>query len=369
MAEHTIIKPQKIANAAVGLLAAELVLPNIFHKEGIDQFKGSDQDTVTVKVPGVLPFHEYAWRNDRSSGITFDTYVETKVAVAFQGNVYSAVKVTDEQMDFDLPGGISDILPAQAKAVGRGLQRRATRALTGATYAVVVGKAQTNTYGGGGLRSALIEARRVLNAFNVPDEQRYLVCGTDFEAALLSDDKLNLAQNVGDSEAVAALKTATIGDRYGFRIVVDNTIGVAEAYAMVGSAFVFLSGAPSVPASVPFGATASYEGIALRWVRDYDSEHMQDRSVVNTYAGFRSVEDSLVGWDDANNKETISSVQHFVRAIKLHLTAASVYPAVADELSTITGVNINNAYAAATTATAASTTAGDQVAGKDTAKP
>ena len=45
----------------------------------------------------------------------------------------------------------------------------------------------------------------------------------------------------------------------------------------------------------------------LRWVRDYDSEFMQDRSVVNTYAGFRAVEDVLVGWDETNKVEVVST--------------------------------------------------------------
>ena len=34
------------------------------HKEGIDQFKGADNDTVSVTVEGVLPFREYASREE-----------------------------------------------------------------------------------------------------------------------------------------------------------------------------------------------------------------------------------------------------------------------------------------------------------------
>ncbi|WJN62633.1 major head protein [Streptomyces phage phiScoe10] len=332
MAEHQIVKPEKLAATAVGMLEQELVIPNLFQKESVDQFKGADNDTLSVKVEGVLPFHDYAFRNDRSSPIVFDEYKERKIAVTFGGNVYSAVKVTDEQNDFDLDDW-GKLLRPQVKAVARGLSRRAVNTLTGQTYNVTIGNAEQN------LRGAIIEARRVLNAFNVPEGQRYLLVGTDFESALLNDEKLNLAQNVGDDQAESALLTATISNRFGFKIVVDQTIPADAAYAFAGSAFIFLSGAPSVPQSVPYGATTSFESIALRWVRDYDPLYMQDRSVVNTYAGFRSVTDVLVGWDEANNRELVSAGEHFVRGIKLSLDGASNYPAASGELAKITGVS------------------------------
>jgi hypothetical protein len=330
--QHQVVKPQKLVNAAVGMLEQELVIPNLFQKKGVDQFKGAENDTISMPVEGILPFHDYGWRNDRTSPIVFDEYAERKIAVTFGGNVYSAVKLTDEQNDFDIDQW-SKLLRPQSKAVARGLQRRAVNTLTGQAYSVTIGNAQQN------LRGALIEARRVLNAFHAPKEGRYLLVGTEFESALLNDDKLNLAQNVGDSEAESALRTATIGERFGFRIVVDQTIPADAAYAFASSAFIFLSGAPSVPQSVPYGATTSFESIALRWVRDYDPTYMQDRSVVNTYAGFRSVTDVLVGWDAANEKEIVSTGEHFVRGIKLTLDGKSDYPAAGSELATITGVS------------------------------
>lgn len=329
--QHLIVKPDTLANSAVGMLEQELLLPNLFQKESIDRFRGEEDDTVSVKVEGVLPFHDYAWRNDRSSPIVFDTYKERKIAVSFGGNVYSAVKLTDEQYDFDLASW-NTLLRPQVKAVARGLQRRAVNVLTGQEYAVTIGGAEAD------LRAAIVEARRVLNAFNVPEQDRYLLVGTDFESALLLDDKMALAQNSGDRVAETMLETATISNRYGFRIVVDKTIPTDAAYACAGSAFIFLSGAPYVPNSVGFGATTSFEGIALRWVRDYDPTFMQDRSVVNTYAGFRSVTDVLVGWDGARNTEVVSTGEHFVRAIKLTLGGTSTYPAAGSELATITGV-------------------------------
>lgn len=331
MAEHIVVKPEKLAATAIGLLEQELVIPNLFRKEGFEQFVGADNDTVNIKVEGILPFRDYAWRNNRAAPIVFDELAERKIPVTFGGNVYSGVKVTDEQMTMDVKGWAKFLTP-QAKAVGRGLQRRAVTTLEGAPFQVTIGNAQMN------LRGALIEARRVLNAFNVPDEQRYMVVGSDFEAAMLDDDKLVLAQNVGDAEAVSALRNASLGEKYGFTFVVDQTIAADAAYAILPSGFIFVSGAPAVPQGASFGATASYEDISLRWLCDYDTNFQQDRSVVNTFAGFRTVSDPLVGYNGGTGQEFVSVGEHFVRGVKLLLDGSSDYPPAVSELATITGI-------------------------------
>lgn len=344
--EHTPVKAEKLAATAVGMLEQELVIPNLFIKQGIDQFRGAKDDTVNVPVEGVLPFHAYSWRNDRTNPLTFDTYSERKIPVTFGGNFYSGVRLTDEQFDMDFAGW-AKLMRVQSKAVARGLERAAVAELTGATYNVSIGDLAAVP-----LKNALIEARRVLNAFHAPGD-RYMVVGTDFESMLLSDDDLALAQNVGDAEAESLLTQASIGNRYGFRIVVDNTVAPGDAYAFAGSAFIFANAAPSVPQSIKIGGTSSFEGISLRFIRDYDPEYLMDRSVVNTYAGFRSVEDVLVGWDETNHKELVTADEYLVRGIKLQLDGPTVYPAAASELAKVTGVSGPSSLITGAAATAA----------------
>lgn len=336
---HDVIKPEKIAATAAVALEESLVVPAVFQREGIDQFKGARGDAINIKVEGVLPFRTYGWRNDRTAEIQFDTYAEKTVQVTFGDDVYSAVQLTDEQHDFDLPGW-AKLMAKQTEAVGRGLEYQAVDYLTNAPYEVTLGGSVT----GRDLRGTLIRAREVLNKFRVPKEQRTLLVGSGWETALLSDDKLNLASNVGDQEAVTALREATIGRRYGFNIVVSNELPADMAVAMVSSAFIFATGAPSVPQSVPFGASASYNGVALRWIRDYDATRLMDRSVVNTYKGFRIVEDHLLGRTGPNTF-AVSEYEHFVRAIELRLDeTADVLPdpdgpdAKQQELARITGI-------------------------------
>jgi hypothetical protein len=327
-AEHKVVKPQKIVDLATGMLEQELTIPNLFQKEGVDDFRGTENDTYNVKVEGTLPFHDYEFRSGSAGSSTpgvrqkiqFDLYEERTYPVSFQGRVYNGVAITDEQADFDLARW-GKLLAPQVKAIARGLQRRAVTKLRTNSYPVVIGDAAAN------LRGALIEARRVLNKLNVPTEGRYLIIGTDVEAILLSTPTLVDAMHVADSRAESALADATLGRLMGFTIVVDQTIGSDEAFAFADNGFIFLNAAPSIPASkAAQGATQSLDGIALRWLQDYDTDYFTDRSVLDTYCGFSEVKDVLVGWNPAGEREVVSGYEHFVKGIQIKLDGASVYP-------------------------------------------
>ena len=285
------------------MLEQELVIPNLFQKEGVDNFRGTENDTYNVKVEGVLPFHDYEWRSGSTGSssepyngrqkVTFDLYEERTYPVSFQGRVVNGVAVTDEQADFDLDRW-GKLLSPQVKAIARGLQRRAINTLTAQDYAVTIGDAAQN------LRGSILEARRVLNKFNVPTDNRYIVVGSDVEALILSDEDLALTAAVSDARAESALAEASIGRLFGFNIIVDQTIAADEAYAFAGSGFIFLNAAPSIPASKKGnGATQSLDGIAMRWMTSYDDDYFVDRSTVDTYAGFREVTDVLRGWNQS----------------------------------------------------------------------
>jgi hypothetical protein len=334
---HEVVKPEKIAATAAVSLEEKLVIPAVFHREGIEQYKGAEGDTITVKVPGVLPYRTYGWRNDRSTKIQFDEYKERKVAVTFGDDIYSAVKLTDEQNEFDLDGW-AKLVDAQTTAVGRGLERKAVDALLSAPYEITLKLDSTN------LRRSLIRARATMNRLMVPEGRRVMLIGSDVEAALLDDDKVfGNAANVGTSDAETALRRAVLAERYGFTFVTALELPPTTAIAMVDSAFIFATGAPGVPQSVPFGAAASHNGVALRWIRDYDMEITSDRSLVNTYQGFRHVVDTLIGVD-AEDQAFVSNYEHFVRAFKLVLDGADVLPdpdgddEKATEFGNITGI-------------------------------
>lgn len=333
---HAPVKPEKIAATAAVALEQALILPATMVREGIEQFKGAEDDTINVRVEGVLPFRSYGWRSNRDAEIQFDEYTERKISVDFGGDIYSAVRLTDEQMTMDFDGW-AKLAAKQTEAIGKGLEYEAAQAIMDAPYEIELRIDPAN------LKGSLNRAKKVLDKLNVAKAGRVVYCGDDLELALLNDDKLNLASSVGDAEAQSALQEAVLGRRAGFTFVpageLDDEVGVASA----GNAFIFATGAPGVPQSAPFGAAASYNGVALRWIRDYETAKTRERSLFNTYKGFRHVDDVLVG-RGADGQRFVSKYTHFVRAVKLVLDGTDKLPVglvagdKGDELAQITGL-------------------------------
>lgn len=330
--EHITTKPEKIAATAVGLLYEDLLLPNLFTAASFDDYKGAKDGVVNVKVPGLLPARVYKFRNDRSEPIKYDTYTEDTVQVAFNADrPYSAVELTDEQVDFD-EITVNTLMPKQAHAVGRAMELNASYMLDNAQYEVTIGGAEANLY------QTLIEARKILNKFRAQGT-RYLVVGTDFEAALLLDPRFTTAVSVGN-EAGAVMRSGNIGNWAGFTIFTSPLIEPGTAYAFTDASFATATAAPYIPNSVPFGATATYSGYGLRWIRDYDAQYLVDRSVVDAYFGSTQVldrgfvivdrpaiEGKLNDTGTANNAkvlvEKILDGQFNVRSLKITLGGTS----------------------------------------------
>lgn len=280
---HLKTRPQVIADTAVGVLDEELLIPQLFTNAVFDQKNYSIRDTVNVKVPGLLPARSYALDNDRSQALQFDTYSEHTVPMTFDaGRLYSAVAITDEQNDFDQIT-VNDLIPLQARAVAKGMEYHAAAVLDSARYEVAVTNAENDMY------RALVEVRALLRKFR-SQGTRNLLIGTDFEAALLLDKRFTTHVSVGD-EAPAVLRSGNIGNWLGFNIYVSELVAPDEAIAFTDAAFAAIFAAPSIPNSVPFGASASAYGKSLRWIRDYDSMHVLDRSIVDSYFGAKQILD------------------------------------------------------------------------------
>lgn len=316
---HVLEKPERLAQTALALAERELVVPLIFEKFGVDDFKGAKEDTLNYTVPGVLPAHTYGWRNDRSAELKIDKYKERRIAVKFGGDAYSGTALTDEEWEFDFNGWATRLLPAQSKAVARKLEYEAVDALTNGKYSVTIGAKPEN------IVKDIIEARRALNQMGAPKAGRTLLVGSDWDTYLQSLDVLNQAHLAGDAAAQSAFQDAFIGKIKGFNVVVSDELPSDEAYALTGSGFLFLNGAPHVPDSV-VGATAiSDRGIAMRWMKDYEAARTQERSFVNTWYGFQQVKDPVVYWDASKTSEVVSDDDYNIRSVKLKLGATDSY--------------------------------------------
>ena len=322
---HIIEKPEKIAALGAAFLEQSLTLPKLFSRKSFDEYAGAQDDVINHVIEGVLPYRTYGWRSDRAQPIQWDEYAEKKVQVGFSADVpYSGVRLTDEQAKMDTDGW-AKLTRKQGEAIGKGLNHEAAAYIRGLgsvvgghpgfDYAVKVGVPNYDLRWG--LNKAKLVFDRLANGIGGP---RTMVVGTGWEEAILNDEKLTFANIVGESEAVGALREATLGRRSGIDFVVDLTLDEDEAYLFVPSAFTWLVAAPAVPRSVPAGALGSSEGVPVRWLQDYDTEYFRDRSVFNNWSGFKPVTDRLVGFDRSQKQGVVGDYDHFVRGIKLTLT-------------------------------------------------
>lgn len=325
---HLTVKPQVLVEAGVEALSDKLVISNTITKRNdTAKFFAAEGDTITQRVKGTLPVREYAPRNDRSQPIVTDTYSETTVDVKIDViRPYSAVKLTDEQKDWDFNGGWGDITDAQTETVSQYIEHGVLKQIVNAPYERII-VAKDTAAGLTAAREAsqdvyynmVVEAKKALRLMRTPSETLVCVVGVDFEEALLKSNRLIKHEGRGDD----ALASATLGTIAGVQFVSSTHIAADEAYMYAPSGFVAFTGAPSIPRSVPFGATASANGWALRWLMDYDTGFLTDRSVFDTFAGYAYTEDHIQVFN-GESQHLISPEKFFVRGVKLGLSSSGL---------------------------------------------
>lgn len=286
------LRPEVIAATGLGLLRRELILPRLVTRLAAADFVGAKDDTVNIRVPAILEGRNYEWRT-RTAPIVVDDLEELSIPVTLDQHVYNAVQVTDEELTLDIASFAVQVLSPQVIAVAEKLEAIIATVMVGASYA-----AAPVTYVPGGpddaaFYNAAVDARKVLNDAHVPATGRVIVLGSGVEAAALKEDSFRKVDESGSNDA---LREAVIGRVAGFTVI-GNVQSLPEDFALAfhPTAFGFANVAPAVPAGVAFGAGQTFEGFAMRWIRDYDSSYLRDRSVVNSFAGGASIND---GRDD-----------------------------------------------------------------------
>lgn len=287
---NAFLKAERIIAQGLGLLQRELILPRLVQRYGEADFVGAKDDTVNVRIPSILKGREYEWRT-RTNPIVVDELNEFSVPVRLDKHPYSAIGITDEELTLDIASWGEQVARPQARAVAEQLESYIADAMVSANYAETVTYAAPASPDADDLSfyRAAVEARRILNQANVPAAGRVIALGANVEAAALQSPHL---VKVNEAGADDALREAIIGRIAGFTVVGNvNSVDPDFAVAFHPTAFGFANVAPVVPAGVPAGATAVFEGLAMRWVRDYDSDYLRDRSVFSAFAGAASIED------------------------------------------------------------------------------
>ncbi|GAA0960226.1 P22 phage major capsid protein family protein [Frigoribacterium faeni] len=316
MADNIFTKGTKFAQTALALLRKTIKAPGLFTtRYSVADFRGAEGDTIGVKRPAVLVAREKEWRGD--DAIVIDKLVNTKIQIALNRHIYSAVALSPEEETLDEVNYVRDVQAPQVDAVGNAIAAVTVSALTSASFVNTV-KFNPNSADPfeSDPRKVAIRARKLFQKAHVPTTGRYWIVGADISEAIASNDKL---LDVDTSGLPEALRDGVVGRLGGFIIVELDELDPTASYFIHESAIAWVVVAPVVPNGVAKGGgVAAGNGLAVTQLWDYDSDHLRDRSIVHAFTGAAPVTDPKVNADgslvlDGDNQPTLQ----FVRAIKV----------------------------------------------------
>lgn len=314
---NAFIKPEKVVRTSLGLLERELVLPRLVYRDAaIADTRLSKGDTITIRLPAYFKANKRALR----SGATRQksSLTERSIDVKLTTDVYGDIPITDEELSLDIEDFGSQVLNPVLAGMARGLEDEIADTINGATYANEVELDLAE------LKAGVAEARKLLNDANAPASERTLLVGSNVDSALIQLDNFVRYDQSGTTDT---LREATVGRIYGFNVVQSSLIGPDEAYAFHKTAYAMTARAPIVPAGAPWGDTYSWGGFAIRAVRVFDPDEVEDRFITDSWIGTKAVTDqgefnARGVWEPAEEPEEDESDAQLIRAVKLTVTDA-----------------------------------------------
>lgn len=263
----------KIAATALGLLLPDMVLARTVNRDFEAEYIGGVGNVVNVRRPLALTANSRNY--GATSAITVDSITEPAVQpVTIAKQVYSAVSLTDEDLNMEIEDFGRQVLLPQTTAVAYACEK--------AIADEIAALPGSGISWGSDYVAAFADARKALRNMGVPAQNLVAAVGTDVAAALLKSDLLRKA---GDAGTTDALREATIGRLMGFDIVESNLLPAGSGYFYHRDAFTLVVRAPRVPEGVTYGQSVASNGFAIRWIRDYDPTVLADRSILSTFIG------------------------------------------------------------------------------------
>lgn len=264
--------------AEVGLKLAEedAFLSALVSREIVNPLAGGGKGrTVDVKVPTALIAHERGI-DDKTTALLKDELSETTVPVTLGTRAYSNVWLSDGDLSLDLRDFSAQVLAPQIDAVTDFVENEVADALNAITLDTSIAWDPADPV------PTFTAIRKLLRKRGVPQTGLQVVVGVDVYAALL--DAKAITDN-SESGSTAALREGNVGRIRGFNIVESTRVADDQIVAFHRSAFTLVVRPPVVSPGASFGTTLTSRGFGLRYIRDYDSQHTADYSLVDTMLG------------------------------------------------------------------------------------
>lgn len=277
------LKPTRIVSTALGLLVREMTLPALVWKNPVGSFAGAFEDTISIRLPAFIEADSRVLRSGTARNQR--QLFETKVDLTLDTDIYLDVPITDEQLTLDIVDFGGQVLNPMVAGIARKYETLLASTMEGATYANEI---TFDLSSGDPYSDIAVAGRSYLNNAFVPYDGRVIVCGSQIEEAFLNSDKFIKANESGSDQT---LREATIGRVAGMNVVSSPALSGDVAIVMHQTAFVLATAAPVVPAGAPYGASSAYNGMALRLVRVFDPDAVEDRVILDAWTGSDAVMD------------------------------------------------------------------------------
>jgi hypothetical protein len=273
--------PIQIAKVAVAMAREDAFLAALINRDfEQDLFGGGGQGrTVNVRIPTALIARERSI-DEVTASIVLDSLTETTVPITLGTHAYSAVGLSEGDLTLDLQDFAAQVLKPQVDAVTDYVENAVATALAAVPEDTAI------AWNAATPEKTFTAIRAKLRKRGVPTEGLNVVCGVNVYAALLD---ANAILDASQSGSTAALRDGQVGKLRGFQIVESTRVGDDDIVAFHRDAFTLAVRAPKVPAGASFGQTVTDKGFSLRYLRDYDANRTQDRSIVSTFAGVKQM--------------------------------------------------------------------------------
>lgn len=277
-----VLTAQGISQVAIALLTRTLTLPMTVTRIPGEEFRGSNGDTITVRVP--QPGTALIQATPGAT-ITYDDVDEVPVDVTLS-HLYHGKLVSDEEMSLQLEDFARQITRVQIAAVATGAENQVAAAMNDLAVQDSFLAAGTPE----DTEAKILAARQALSEADCPADDRWFAVSPDIATRVLSVPKF---VRVNESGSEMALRRAEIGTLYGFRFIESNALTAGTAVAYHRSGFCFANRVPVSPRGATETATATAGGIGMRQIFQYVPDKLSDASVLSTFAGAAAVaEDS-----------------------------------------------------------------------------
>lgn len=278
--------PEIWAATALGALKANTVMARLVNRnfENVIQSSG---DIINIPKRGTLSVNN----KTANSTVTLQTPSSDVVQLTLNKHKEISFLVEDvarAQANQDIINGyVMDGMIAMAEQVDTDLL---------ALYTGFSATPIDATSGSGGIAATTVaEARRVLNAAKVPQQERYIVWHEDAEAELLDVEKFT-SSDFGDNGD--AVREAIMGRKYGFSHFMDQQVpeatGEAKNLAFHRDAIVMAT-RPLPPPPENTGARAAVmqeDGFAVRVIYAYNPSYLGVQVTIDMLYGVAELRDN-----------------------------------------------------------------------------